>query len=596
MPQFLTPVDLTKNELRNVVLQNLASDPASPVKGLFHFSTVDNVPRYYNGSTWVSMTPYVLPAATSTTLGGVKAGAASSGITNTAGAIAIDFGSGATQVATGNHTHSILSNGAGIAALSYNGSSVATVAIANSGVSAGTYKSVTVNLQGQVTGGTNPTTISGFGITDAYTKTEIDSMISGLDPKASVRAATTANITLSGTQTIDTISLVVGDRVLVKDQTTKAQNGIYIVSAGVWARSTDADTNAEVTSGMYCFVEDGSVNKSSGWMLKTTNPIVVGTTDLEFVKFFDILGQISVENLKNGSAGTIPYQSAPNTTAMLAAGSTGQFLMSNGATAPQWRTFDLTNIPDSGLKKYVRVATTGPISLSATQTIDGVAVVAEDRVLVKDQSPATSNGIYVVAAGSWLRSTDADTAAKLTGAHVNVQSGTVNGGKTFVTEFKSTDTLGTTNLTWAKIVNDQSPTLVTPNIGVATGTSFNSITGLASVASPMNGTAAVGTSTTVARQDHVHPVDTSRAASSHTHVVSEVSGAVRKYSVLIGDGTTTTFAITHNLNSDDVIPAAMAVATNDYVYPDFKRVDANNMQVIFSVAPTTNQYKIILHG
>lgn len=56
-----------------------------------------------------------------------------------------------------------------------------------------------------------------------------------------------------------------------------------------------------------------------------------------------------------------------------------------------------------------------------------------------------------------------------------------------------------------------SPTLTTPNIGVATGTSFNSITALASATSPMNGTAAVGTSTTVARQDHVHPIDTSRA-------------------------------------------------------------------------------------
>jgi hypothetical protein len=120
---------------------------------------------------------------------------------------------------------------------------------------------------------------------DAATKFYVDSSRSGLDVKESVRAATTANITLSGTQTVDGVDLVVGDRVLVKNQSTASQNGIYIVATGAWTRSTDADTSAKVTSGLFTFVEEGSVNDNSGFVLGTNNPITLGTTFLEFVKF-----------------------------------------------------------------------------------------------------------------------------------------------------------------------------------------------------------------------------------------------------------------------------------------------------------------------
>lgn len=156
-------------------------------------------------------------------------------------------------------------------------------------------------------------------------------------------------------------------------------------------------------------------------------------------------------NLANGSAGTIPYQTAAGTTAMLAAGTSGYFLKSNNTSAPSWAEVSLTDLPDAWTKKSVRVATTANITLSAPQTIDGVAVVAGDRVLVKDQTTASQNGIYVVAAGAWTLATDANTASKLAGACVNVDSGTTNGGVRFDTDFKSTDTLGTTAVTWAKI-------------------------------------------------------------------------------------------------------------------------------------------------
>jgi hypothetical protein len=121
--------------------------------------------------------------------------------------------------------------------------------------------------------------------TDAATKAYVDASRSGLDVKASVRAATTANITLSGTQTIDGVAVIAGDRVLVKDQSTASANGIYVVAASTWSRSTDADTDAEVHAGMFTFVEEGTTNADTGWVLSTNNPIVVGSTSLTFAQF-----------------------------------------------------------------------------------------------------------------------------------------------------------------------------------------------------------------------------------------------------------------------------------------------------------------------
>lgn len=120
---------------------------------------------------------------------------------------------------------------------------------------------------------------------DAATKAYVDAARSGLDIKQSVRVATTSNITLSGTQTIDSVAVVAGDRVLVKDQSTASQNGIYVVAAGIWSRSLDADSDAEVTAGMFTFVAEGTVNADSGWVLATNDTIVVGTTSLSFVQF-----------------------------------------------------------------------------------------------------------------------------------------------------------------------------------------------------------------------------------------------------------------------------------------------------------------------
>jgi len=128
----------------------------------------------------------------------------------------------------------------------------------------------------------NPTQSS-----DLTTKAYVDSMSNGLDVKASVRAATTANITLSNTQTVDGVALSVGDRVLVKNQSTGSQNGIYVVASGSWTRATDFDNSpdVEVSPGTFFFVEEGTTQADNGYVVSNDTAITIGTTAITFSQF-----------------------------------------------------------------------------------------------------------------------------------------------------------------------------------------------------------------------------------------------------------------------------------------------------------------------
>lgn len=147
---------------------------------------------------------------------------------------------------------------------------------------------VTIGSTAIALGGT-VTTITGLAApvndSDAATKLYVDSAIQGLDPKQSVKAASTANIaTLSGTMTIDGIALAAGDRILVKDQTATAQNGIYVVSAGAWSRALDANTWGELVSA-YVFVEQGTTNADNGFLCTIETGGTLDTTAVTFVQF-----------------------------------------------------------------------------------------------------------------------------------------------------------------------------------------------------------------------------------------------------------------------------------------------------------------------
>lgn len=118
--------------------------------------------------------------------------------------------------------------------------------------------------------------------TRKYVDDLIASELAKRDHKQSVRAATTAAITLTAQQTIDGVALVAGDRVLVKDQADAKANGIYLVATGAWTRTTDADIGTDLTTGMRVYVEEGATNGTNVWYLATTGVITLGTTVLTF--------------------------------------------------------------------------------------------------------------------------------------------------------------------------------------------------------------------------------------------------------------------------------------------------------------------------
>ena len=130
---------------------------------------------------------------------------------------------------------------------------------------------------------------AGFGATSLVTKEYVDAVKVGLDVKDSARVATTgSNIDLSSAPAaIDGVTLSSGDRVLVKDQSTASANGIYTYagSGNSMTRATDFDADAEVTSGAFVFIEEGTTNGDNGFVLTTDGSITVGTTNLAFAQF-----------------------------------------------------------------------------------------------------------------------------------------------------------------------------------------------------------------------------------------------------------------------------------------------------------------------
>ena len=144
---------------------------------------------------------------------------------------------------------------------------------------------------GTVTGLANPTNGS-----DAANKSYVDASAAGLTVKQAGRAATTANVTLSGgaPSTLDGVTLAASDRILVKNQANNIENGIYYVSTlgsgsnGTWTRTTDADTGAKLATGTYIFISSGSVNANAAYTMVTQGTITLGTSNIVWALFSQV--------------------------------------------------------------------------------------------------------------------------------------------------------------------------------------------------------------------------------------------------------------------------------------------------------------------
>ncbi len=141
----------------------------------------------------------------------------------------------------------------------------------------------------------------GTATTDAVNKQQLDAVAAianaaatGIAVKSPVRVVSTTNITLSGLQTIETVTLVAGDRVLVVGQTTASANGIYVAASGAWVRSTDADQNGELAPGTLVTVTAGATNQDTLWGLISDAAITIGTTSQTWGKILSSTGEVTI--------------------------------------------------------------------------------------------------------------------------------------------------------------------------------------------------------------------------------------------------------------------------------------------------------------
>lgn len=189
------------------------------------------------------------------------------------------------------------------------GSTLTGATFSSGNIGAVTITGATINTS-NVTGGT----ITGAAVKslpapvlpdDAATKAYADAAAAGLSILSPVKVATVgANINLTGgaPDTLDTIPLAPNDRVLVKDQSTPAQNGVYEVqtlgtgSNGTWVRTSDANTTGELVTGTYVFVDAGATNSSTSFVITTTGVITIGTTPITWTQYFSV-GSISFSSI-----------------------------------------------------------------------------------------------------------------------------------------------------------------------------------------------------------------------------------------------------------------------------------------------------------
>jgi hypothetical protein len=295
--KFLVPIDLSLLELRRFLVETIAGNPAELPTGRMWFDSTIGRLKFRNASATRTVLDdshetggTVHPAATTsvngfmsstdkTKLDGVAAGAQVNPVEISEGEITTGTGTDLRSI-TGrraafltnraNHTGTQLAN-----TISNFDTQVRTNRLDQL---ANPMSDISMAFQRIANLGA-PTATN-----DAATKGYVDSAVEGLSWKQAARAATTANITLSGTQTVDGVALLAGDRVLVKNQSTGHQNGIYVVSSGAWSRSADMNNSAEF-NGAVVFVQEGTTQADTKWVQTGDGIITVGVSTVTFTQF-----------------------------------------------------------------------------------------------------------------------------------------------------------------------------------------------------------------------------------------------------------------------------------------------------------------------
>lgn len=394
MPTLGAPLDFAKLEGRNFVGHLLGTAPSSPVKGQLYMNTADNTLYWYDGAQWVAAKAGA----------GTPTGPAGGDLSGTypnpqiAPGVVTDV-----DVAAANKDGTV-----GTPSLRTLGAGAQQAMPGNRTLDAITAPAADLNLNSKkITSLLDPTAAQ-----DAATKNYVDATAQGLDAKASVKAASTGNLTLSGTQTVDGIALVANDRVLVKDQTTPAQNGIYIVAAGAWMRATDMDAWTEIPSS-YVWVEQGTVQADTGWVCTADAGGTLGTTNVTWTQFSGAAQIVSGAGLtKTGNtldvgagagiqvnADSVQVANNGITNAMLADGAvalgsadvTGALAVANGGTAATTAGGALGARANLGAAGYYSNNATHSAGTTITITAATHGLRASRSLVVQVQDNATGN-------------------------------------------------------------------------------------------------------------------------------------------------------------------------------------------------------------
>jgi hypothetical protein len=232
------------------------------------------------------------------------------------------------------------------------------------------------------------------------------------------------------------------------------------------------------------------------------------------------------------------------------------------------------------------------------QVVDGVTLATGDRLLIKNQTDATANGIYTVnASGAPTRSTDMDAGSEFPSAYVFVEQGTVNADTGWVCTNNAPVTLGSTNIVWAQFSGAGT---YTANNGVVLNGSVFSFAPESGkgLQTSSNGAAIKLATTSGLNVASDLAVGAGNGISVLTNTVAIDSAVVvSKYAASVGDGAATSYTVTHNLGTRDVI---VTVYDNSSPYAevitDVAHTTTNTVTIAFSVAPTSNQYRVVVHA
>lgn len=543
---FLTPINLNNNELLNAKMQQLGSDPTL-VEGLFWWRSDTNHAYITDGSVALRMdnlTAAELLASIITVDG------SGSGLD----ADLLDGQTGTYYLARANHTGTQLASTVSDFDTQVRLSRLDQMAVPTATVSFNSQK--ISNLA------------DGTATNDAVNLGQLQAAAAGLDVKPSVRVATTAAGTLATSfengDTVDGIVLVTGDRILIKDQAAPADNGIRVVAAsGAPPRATDMDSWLEVP-GAFVTVEEGTANADTVWLSTANAGGTLNTTAITFVQW-------EVASIVAGAGLT------KTATTIDVVGTTDRILVNADS-------IDISpNYVGQATITTLGTITTGVWSgtvITVSKGGTGLATLTDNALYVGNGTSAmtaiavgTTGQMLLGATGAepaWSTATHPSTTTVnqlLYSSSTNVIAGlaTANNG-VLITSAGGVPSISST---LPNAVQDTITRLGTITVGVWTGTD---------IAVADGGTGA------------------STAAAARTNL-----GATGKYSATIGDAVATSIAITqatHGLATNaQMIVALYNVSTGAQVYTDVSINNANGTVTLdFTVAPTTNQYRVVIIG